>query len=902
MADWREEAARAVVAELGHARDGGGWLVLGKVRPLAAGDWYAADLRGRWIGREHLVRLCVAGAAGGVSVPVQEYRVHAGVLRLRVAGPLPRGCDRVWAEVRSPRDLRRRVADGLLGLAEAPLADRLAAGELDPVAKAGSAAEAEPTAEAEPVAPIEGLNEEQSAAYRACLSPGVRLVWAPPGTGVTRVLGKAVEELAQKGKSVLVLSADEALAEKFAPERPPADPELTAVLDDLAELDKVIARMSFVDEQLAGYDHDEFRALAERIEHEDRIGGLEAELAETSELHRVATAHLEDAQAALRAARVDRGKVEYERGQLAQAAELITELERLTPERHLSKVKPADRRLLREQARVSELIEEHLAAAHPITEADITRLDQELAEAERVLDEAARVESDAYLKVVALRRHILKARAAGAVSEEDRQRHADQARRSLSELHEERETLRAGADERALRRKRLEKRLVWLTEQVIQQHREFDAETAATQRVLVTDTIPERDFDVVLVDRAAALRAADVLLAVARAGETAVLFGDFCLPGPEVRPAKLTENAAVRTWLATNVFAHCGIKTREDAQRHDGCVVLRRQYTGERALANAVSYGFLDGDHQAPEIVLVDTLALPELCRPYQRASGWSPIGGLLAGRLTELHGGQGESFGLLTGYPQRLGVQLAAVRDADPALSAVAGTARALAGLRFDAVAVDLLSATDSVQRTLLTAGTAAARERLYLLADLGAVKAAPIGSALGAVNALRLQQEIEVRQAADLLAPGTAAEVAQHIAMARESVWLWAPWNEEEVPDLLTAVAAAVERGVDVYAVLRPDGNPLIRALRGRGVTVVRARTAHRKIAVIDRRTVLFGATHLPVQGERAEALVVREGPRLARKLLADLPTEEQRHDHPEPQEVPAPRRGRNRVKAAR
>ncbi|MGC7093053.1 AAA family ATPase [Amycolatopsis lurida] len=888
MADWREEAARAVVAELGHARDGGGWLVLGKVRPLAAGGWYAADLRGRWIGREHLVRLCVAGAAGGVSVPVEQYRVRAGVVRLRVAGPLPRGCDRVWAEVRSPRDLRRRVADGLLGLENAPLADRLAAGELDPV----------PEAE-----PVDGLNDEQAAAYRACLTPGVRLVWAPPGTGATRVLTKAVEDLAEAGKSVLVLSADEELAAKFAPERPPVNPELASVLDDLAELDRVSARLSFVDEQLAGYDHEEFRALAERIEHEDRIGGLEAELAQTSELHRVATGRLEEAQAALRAARVERGKVEYERGQLAQAAELITELERLTPERHLSKVKPADRRLLREQARVSELIEEHLAAAHPITDADITRLDEQLAETERALDEAARVESDAYLKVVALRRHILKARANGAVSEEDRQRHADQKRRSLAELHEERETLRAGADDRAVRRKRLEKRLVWLTEQVIQQHREFDAETAATKRVLVTNTIPERDFDVVLVDRAAALRAADAHLAVARARETAALVGDFRLPGPEVRPAKLIENAVVRTWLATDVFAHCGIKTREESQRHEGCVVLRRQYTGERALANAVGYGFLDGDHQnAPEVVLVDTLALPELCRPYQRASGWSPIGGLLAGRLTEIHGGQGESFGLLTGYPQRLGVELAAVRDADPALSAVAGTARALAGLRFDAVAVDLLSATDAVQRSLLTAGAAAARERLYLLADLGAVKAAPIGSALGAVNALRLQQEIEVRQAADLLAPGTAAEVAEHLAMARESVWLWAPWSEEEVPDLLPAVAAAVERGVDVYAVLRPDGNPLIRALRGCGVTVVRARTAHRKIAVIDRRTVLFGATHLPMQGERTEALVVREGPRFARKLLADLPTEEDRHEHQPENTVPAPRRGRNRVNATR
>ncbi|GAB2741354.1 hypothetical protein [Amycolatopsis magusensis] len=884
MADWRDEAARAVVVELGHARDGGGWLVLGKVRPLAAEGWYAADLRGRWIGPEHLVRLCVAGAAGGVSVPVQESRMRAGVVRFRVAGPLPAGCDRVWAEVASPRDLRRRVADGLQAIAEAPLADQLAAADLDPV----------PGGEAP-----EEFNAEQKSAYRACLEPGVRLVWAPPGTGATRVLAQAAEDLAAAGKSVLVLSADEELVAKFAPEPPAVNPELTSVLDDLAELDRVVARVSFVDEQLAGYDHEEFQALTQRIEHEDRVGELETELARTTELHRTATVRLEETQAALRAARVERGQVEYERGQLEKAAELITELERLTPEHSLSKVNPAHRRLTREQARLSELIEEHLAAAHPITEADINRLDERLTRAERALDEAARVESDAYLKVVALRRHILKARANGVVSEEDRQRHAEQTRRALADLYAEREDLQATAEDRAARRNRLEQRLLWLTEQAIQQHREAEATAVVEGRVVVTEAIPDRTFDAVLVDRAASLRLADALLAVSRAAGTAVLFGDFRLPGPEVRPAKLTQTTAVRTWLATDVFAHCGIKTPEAAQEHEGCVVLRRQYTGERALADAVAYGFLDGDHESvPEIVLVDTLALPELCRPHLRATGWSPIDGLLAGRLTEVHGGQGESFGLLTGYPRRLGVELAAVRDADPALTAAAGTPRALAGLRFDAVAVDLLSATDTTQRALLTAGVAAARRRLYLLADLGAVKAAPIGSALGAVNALRLQQAIEVRQAADLLTPVTTGDIADHLARARESVWLWAPWSEEEVPDLLPAVAAAVERGVDVRAVLRPDGNPLIRALRGRGATVIRARTAHRKIAVIDRRTLLFGATHLPVQGERAEVVVVREGPRFARKLLADLPTEEQRLDAA----VPEPRRDRKRVTATR
>jgi superfamily II DNA or RNA helicase len=42
-----------------------------------------------------------------------------------------------------------------------------------------------------------GLLEAQAEAFRACLSPGVRLVWGPPGTGKTQVLARAIEELAR---------------------------------------------------------------------------------------------------------------------------------------------------------------------------------------------------------------------------------------------------------------------------------------------------------------------------------------------------------------------------------------------------------------------------------------------------------------------------------------------------------------------------------------------------------------------------------------------------------------------------------------------------------------------------------------------------------------------------------
>jgi superfamily I DNA/RNA helicase len=53
---------------------------------------------------------------------------------------------------------------------------------------------------------VAGLLPAQLEAYRACLSPGVRLVWGPPGTGKTRVLASAIEELVCAGKRVLIVS------------------------------------------------------------------------------------------------------------------------------------------------------------------------------------------------------------------------------------------------------------------------------------------------------------------------------------------------------------------------------------------------------------------------------------------------------------------------------------------------------------------------------------------------------------------------------------------------------------------------------------------------------------------------------------------------------------------------
>ncbi|MGA9870077.1 MAG: AAA domain-containing protein, partial [Rhodococcus sp. (in: high G+C Gram-positive bacteria)] len=58
-----------------------------------------------------------------------------------------------------------------------------------------------------PIAPaMKGLNTEQQRAFNAMASGGAWLVWGPPGTGKTKVIGKAIARALSQGHSVLITS------------------------------------------------------------------------------------------------------------------------------------------------------------------------------------------------------------------------------------------------------------------------------------------------------------------------------------------------------------------------------------------------------------------------------------------------------------------------------------------------------------------------------------------------------------------------------------------------------------------------------------------------------------------------------------------------------------------------
>jgi hypothetical protein len=225
--DWRDEVCVALKAWL--AVEGGSgqkpsWKLVGRARPEGAEGWYQVDLRGTKVSEEQFERLRLAGARAPASGPagsdggngkaaaassgdaenagyaVMDAVLDGAVLRVRVAEFAEVDDPHLWTYRQPPAFLTAALHDGIANLTEPGLAHVLARGELNGTSAAPNAAGL--VADGGRV-----LNEQQAEAYRAALGTGLWLVWGPPGTGKTEVLRRAIGDLLNAGRRVLLVSA-----------------------------------------------------------------------------------------------------------------------------------------------------------------------------------------------------------------------------------------------------------------------------------------------------------------------------------------------------------------------------------------------------------------------------------------------------------------------------------------------------------------------------------------------------------------------------------------------------------------------------------------------------------------------------------------------------------------------
>jgi AAA domain-containing protein/phospholipase D-like protein len=441
--------------------------------------------------------------------------------------------------------------------------------------------------------------------------------------------------------------------------------------------------------------------------------------------------------------------------------------------------------------RDTEAVIARLSASSPLTRDEIRRRDTAVMQAE------ARVRAFEEVQFSTLNR-LTELRAAQAAALAAEELIAACTRRGWPDLHAQATTLRGDIARDQARRHSVEERHAALQEQYEKLAKDAEGEIIKAARLVATTlarfrlvkAVLDGPYDVVLIDEVGAATLPEVLLAVAKASECAVLLGDFMQLGPILpRAIEDSNRSDIRRWLATDPFRHCGISTLAEAVRHPSCLVLDTQHRfgpDIMRLANLLAYdGLLKAgrnvrahDASDPEIVLVDTDDLQELAqvRLVSRSAGWWAAGLLLSRALVELHRENGEITGVVTPYTAQAEATLEALRDVEPGGRALAevGTAHRFQGREFPVVVFDtveswrhenlwigqasLLPGSSPWQEKgvrLFNVATTRVQHRLYVVASRKRVQNAKPGTALGHLGTLLRDRQVRNLPATSLITP---------------------------------------------------------------------------------------------------------------------------------------------------
>ncbi|MGH3278466.1 MAG: AAA domain-containing protein [Trebonia sp.] len=269
--------------------------------PERNAGWFWCRLNGGSYDSDQLDDAYLAPAEGAAQQKYQliEAAQENDVLRVRAAEHAPRDGLFLWIPKGEPGRLEKSLLDGLSSIERFDLSSQFDSGLTTPLPGTGTAESAPERARA------------------ACGTPGVHLVWGPPGTGKTRVISLALQDLIGLGKSALLVSGtniavDNALerACRSGPARGTmirvGTPHLTAIaenpdvcLDTLVRAQQAeLERKRLLAEEriralrqdsrsreltdtlaeLEGFDADEFKAAQDRLALAENIKSVLAEL------------------------------------------------------------------------------------------------------------------------------------------------------------------------------------------------------------------------------------------------------------------------------------------------------------------------------------------------------------------------------------------------------------------------------------------------------------------------------------------------------------------------------------------------------------------------------------------------------------------------------------------------
>jgi hypothetical protein len=954
MPDWLDEMTQAVLHLCGSTTPAGAVNADNSTerRPKHFGDvtrlgdgWYALPTYNRQVDPDNLTDLHLRtrpGSPVGESYQVISYGVEPERVRLQVGAHAPATGLGLWATGRPADFLEKSLYAALQKLGDPGLADRFITNRLDPVAPLASEASRG------------ALSGAQAQTYLACTTPGVRLVWGPPGTGKTTVLKRALDDLATRGKRVLLVSGtniavDNALEGAVRTRADLRPGELVRVgtphLASIAENPKVclslliraqveaaeerrakteeelvglrqsslLTGLEQLEHQLSGYDPDEYREALVRIangRNHDLLAKAHAaaltdqrSAADQVELHTgivnrcrtaeeaVATqrelltkaAQLQqllhdmeqdmlDAQTAARKsaraltlARQELDALSRETGFKARRrskprrTELTAALPGLTRagEQFASAAQEAASQYTRQSHLVVPKIRALRDAAYPVDAHMLARLTDDTADSCGQLAASQADFTSIKLRVSAAEKDLNL-----AIGEFPGPLPTDQYtvesadRAGLPRLAEQRTQLRKEAEPVLALCRQLEQNHEQQLKELARLRAQAEPDLIRGAKVVATTlarmhihkVVAEGPYDVVLVDEAGAASLPELVVALAKARESAVLLGDFCQLGA-IEHKRTPREAHLARWLTRDCFAQVGIRTPDDAVDHPGCAALlttHRFGPDITELVNRIAYGSDRADgprlmssakvrdrllrEADPEIVLVTTDGLDDglgVVRTPRTGSGrWWTAGSVIAQALAEQHHEMGESVGIVTPYKAQANIThdwLADQNHLNRTPAVEVGTAHSFQGREFDVVILDLVE--DGVRTgwtghgrmndswdfahtgaRLFNVGATRARRRVYIVAAWSAVHRAKAGTVLHhvaemaqpgperRVHGVRAQQFLGLP---DAELDDTASELQREIWKALEKHVRWESILDEHAyfPKALAAIDAAQE-----------------------------------------------------------------------------------------------------------